>query len=217
MPWVLTTISGTTDLETRKYLGDDVGQFWGQNGQAWIPITMAVVYNWAVDLLENEGYITYYGDANADVGPDEADVDHYSALYVHSTSGRTYTENVPIPDSDTIAMTWLKEIDNFFVNSINGLTVTDPIKHYAKDEHNGKLFGSTNDHQNYTQLATISDTISDGANYNTLTLDTVDGITEKMYFIYSDTPIRTNFVSKDFAKYRSYIDEQSDSNAATKT
>jgi len=207
---------GNMEAMSKTYLGDDVGQFWGQNGQAWIPITMAVVYNWAVDLLENKGYITYYGDADADVGPDAVDVDHYSALYVHSeASGRANSNAVSIPDSGMAAMTWLKEIDNFFVNSKNDdlKTVTDPIKHYANDEHNGKLFGSCVFGEGgaaYTQLATISDTIEgidpNPTNYNTLTLNTMVGIKSgDMYFIYSDSPIRTNFVLKDFAKYRSDI------------
>ena len=110
-------------------------------------------------------------------------------------------------------MTWLKEIDNFFVNYKSGLTVTDPIKHYAEDEHNGKLFGSCVFGEGgavYTQLATISDTIEgidpNPTNYNTLTLSTIVGIElNDMHFIYSDTPIRTNFVLKDFAKYREEI------------
>ena len=186
------------------YLGDDVGQFWGMNGQTWIPITMAVVYNWAVDLLENGGYVTYYGDGG---NADSASVDDYSALYVHSTSGRTYPDNVSIPNGDVIAMTWLKEIDNFFVNSKSGLTVTDPIKHYATNEHDGSLFGSCTFGEGgatYTQKATIASNTSD-------TLTFQDGVTmgdiaeKSMYFIYSDTPIRTNFVLKDFAKYREEI------------
>lgn len=212
----------TTMIKT--YLGDDVGQCWGLNGQAWIPITMAVVYNWAADILGNDGYIAYYGDADAVVGPDAADVDHYSALYVHSTSGRTYSENVEIPVTGMTAMTWLKEIDNFFVcaKSEPGggiVAVTDSIKHYAENEHNGKLFGSCtfgDEGATYTQLATISGgaTTGAGSNYDTLPLTMVDGKTvddihvqdaDSMYFIYSDSPIRTNFVLKDFAKYRNQI------------
>ena len=205
---------GNMEAMSKTYLGDDVGQFWGQNGQAWIPITMAVVYNWAADILKNEGYITYYGNASSSA--DDASVDDYSALYVHSEAGgRANSNAVSIPDSGMAAMTWLKEIDNFFVNSKNDdlKTVTDPIKHYANDEHNGKLFGSCVFGEGgaaYTQLATISDTIEgidpNPTNYNTLTLNTMVGIKSgDMYFIYSDSPIRTNFVLKDFAKYRSDI------------
>jgi len=202
---------------SNTYLGDDVGQFWSQNGQTWIPITMAVVYNWAADLLENGGYITYYGDDDADA--DDADVDDYSALYVHSTSGRTYSDNVEIPVTGMTAMTWLKEIDNFFVNSKidDDKTVTDPIKHYATNEHDGSLFGSCTFGEGgatYTQKATIASNTGDTLTFQDgVTMSDISaGTQDSMYFIYSDTPIRTNFVLKDFAKYR----EEITTNALTK-
>jgi len=97
---------------------------------------MAVVYNWAVDILENGGYITYYGDGG---DTDAASVNDYSTLYVHSEAGgRANSNDVTIP----AMMSWLKEIDNFFVNSINDLTVTDPIKQYSVNEHATQLFGT---------------------------------------------------------------------------
>ncbi len=205
---------------TKTYLGDDVGQFWSQNGQTWIPITMAVVYNWAADLLENGGYITYYGDE--DFSADDASVDDYSALYVHSTSGRTYSDNVEIPVTGMTAMTWLKEIDNFFVNSKidDDKTVTDPIKHYATNEHNGSLFGSCafGNGATYTQKATIASNTGDTLTFQDgVTMSDISaGTQDSMYFIYSDTPIRTNFVLKDFAKYRDYINNNAAPNVLTK-
>ncbi|OPX40568.1 MAG: hypothetical protein B1H13_06825 [Desulfobacteraceae bacterium 4484_190.3] len=199
---------GNSDDQAGTYLGDDVGKFWGQNGQAWIPITMAVVYNWAADILENGGYITYYGSASSSA--DDASVDDYSALYVHSGTGGRANSDVPIPEM----MSWLKEIDNFFVGAKDdgAKTVTDPIKHYSDDEYENQLFGICafgEGGATYTQKATIVSNTSD-----TLTLDDVSGIdANSMYFIYSNDPIRTNFVLKDFAKYRDHIT----TNALTKT
>ncbi|MCD6153732.1 MAG: hypothetical protein J7J07_07460 [Syntrophobacterales bacterium] len=205
---------GNSDDQAGTYLGDDVGKFWGQNGQAWIPITMAVVYNWAADILENGGYITYYGSASSSA--DDASVDDYSALYVHSGTGGRANSDVPIPEM----MSWLKEIDNFFVNSKDddAKTVTDPIKHYSDDEYEDQLFGTCTFGEGgatYTQKATIASNTSDTLTFQ----DGVDmgsinaGDENSMYFIYSDDPIRTNFVLKDFAKYRDHIT----TNALTKT
>ena len=193
------------------YLGDDVGKFWGKTGEDWIPITMAVVINWAADVINNGGYISYYGTGE---DPDDADLTtDYSSLYQHTgAGGRTTNNPVDIPDGSvdaSINMSWLKEVDHFFVSSKNDVnrTVTDLIKNYTNNEHQNKLFGSCNFTESgpvYTQLGTIASntdttlTLAAGVDMNNINAG-------QSYFIYTNAPARTNFVSKCPVKNKAQI------------
>ncbi|MBW2020598.1 MAG: hypothetical protein JRI65_11460 [Deltaproteobacteria bacterium] len=198
------------------YLGDDVGKFWGKTGEDWIPITMAVVINWAADVINNGGYISYYGTGE---DPDDADLTtDYSSLYQHTgAGGRTTNNPVDIPDGSvdaSINMSWLKEADYFYVNSKGVDTVTDPIKNYGVNDYQGYLFGTVDwsaDPPAFTKYATITSHIAD-----TLTLDftgtgkTMDNITANggalsSFNIYTDAPQRTNFVKKCPVKNKAQI------------
>ncbi|MBW2075775.1 MAG: hypothetical protein JRI58_13710, partial [Deltaproteobacteria bacterium] len=188
----------------------------GKTGEDWIPITMAVVINWAADVINNGGYISYYGTGE---DPDDADLTtDYSSLYQHTgAGGRTTNNPVDIPDGSvdaSINMSWLKEADYFYVNSKGVDTVTDPIKNYGVNDYQGYLFGTVDwsaDPPAFTKYATITSHIAD-----TLTLDftgtgkTMDNITANggalsSFNIYTDAPQRTNFVKKCPVKNKAQI------------
>lgn|GEM_PF-4742073 len=192
----------------RTYLGDDVGKFWGMSGESWIPITMAVVINWAADVINNGGYISYYG-TGAD--PDQADLSaDYSSLYQQGE--RTGDANAPaIPNT----MSWLKQLDFFYVSEKpGGDTVKDPIKSYDNDEFAGKSFGKETCDQNgcsYTKWAEISSNTGDTLTLNfTGTGKAINDILanqgmDSSFFIYVDNPQRKNFASECSVKNKAHL------------